>query len=249
MKKGLFMVKKKKNKVNKILFFFFLIAIMFLLLAKLPIFSIKKVEVINNKSVKSEKILELSEIKLGTNIFFVRSKNIKEKILSFNEIIDIGIYRKLPSTLQLNIKERNYIFYILNNGSYYLIDNTGFVFAKKETLEDNTLIELKGIEYEKLKENENLEVDDSRKLALLIALTNLMRTLDSNATKPDSIDITDLYDIKVYFNSMEVRMGDRENLKDKFNIGINILTEEKLEDKNGYIDVNYGGNPVFYIEN
>ncbi|SHH37992.1 cell division protein FtsQ/DivIB [Clostridium grantii] len=243
------MSKKKKNKLNKILFFIFLISIVALLLANLPIFSVKKIQVINNKSLKSEKILELSQVKLGTNIFFIKSKNIEQKILSEPEIEEVKINRKLPNTLVLDIKERKYVFYIFSNGSYYLLDNEGFVFDKKETLEDNNLIELKGLEYEKLKEGESIEILDSRKMILISSLTDLMRALNSNVSYPTTIDITDLYDIKVYFNSMEVRIGNIENLKDKFNIGINILNEKDLADKKGYIEVNYGGNPVFYIEN
>lgn len=241
--------KKRKNKFfSKVLFFVFLISITSLLIIKSPLFRIKNIIVQNNLSIKSEKIKELANINLGTNIFFLKSEEIKKSILANNEIADVNIIKKIPNNVIIDIKERNYIFYVYNNGAYYLFDNKGFVFEKKDNLKDNNLIEIKGIGYEKLKEGELLEVADDRKIDVINSFTMLLRKLETNIEKPSIIDITDLADIKLYYGDMCIMLGDTTELKSKLNIGINILYEEKLLKKNGYIDVSYKGNPVFYIE-
>ncbi|WP_428863466.1 cell division protein FtsQ/DivIB [Clostridium sediminicola] len=242
--------KKRKNKFSKrVLFFIFLTTITIFLLIKLPIFEVKNIIVRNNLSIKSEKIIESSNIKLGTNIFLQKPKDIKKSILVNKEIADLNIKKKIPNSIIIDIEERNYIFYVYNNGCYYLLDANGYVFDKKDDLEDRKLIEIIGLGYEKLKEGESLEVADNRKIDIVSSLTGLLRKLEADIEKPNSIDITDLADIELYYGDMRIMIGDASELKSKLNIGINILYERNLLNKKGYVDVSYKGNPVFYVEN
>lgn len=241
---------KKKNKcINRILFFVFLISIVCVLAIKSSLFNVDSIMVQNNLSIESEKIIELSNVVIGTNIFSIKINEVKENILSNNEISNVKVTKKLPNRIIIEIKERSNVFYINNNGAYYLIDSKGFVFEKKANIQDNNLIEITGLNYEMLKKGEGLEVLDSRKIDIIASLTELFRNLVSDVDKPSLVDIADLTDIKIYYDKMCIMIGNANDLKSKLNRGINILYGKELINKAGYIDVSFDGDPVFYIDN
>ena len=93
----------KKIKIFLILILL-IIAIIFVLSSSL--FNIKSINVLNNNILSNEDIISLSNINIGQNIFKI-NKNASIDHLKENAYIEeVNISRKLPNTLEINIKER-----------------------------------------------------------------------------------------------------------------------------------------------
>ncbi|WP_461204324.1 cell division protein FtsQ/DivIB [Clostridium sp. DL1XJH146] len=213
----------------------------------MPIFKIKNIVINDNMTIKEEYIQsELKEV-YGTNIFFVRKKNIENELVKLSEISQVDVKKVFPDTLIIDTLEKNHMFYIKSGLNFFLIDETGFIFDVKDNLDDNDIILLEGININGLEVNTYV-TEDNRQQKLIKDLTDLFIYLDSSLDKPDIVNIESLIDIKISYNNMCIIIGDSENLKDKVNKGINILNNNNLYDKKGYIDVSYTGNPVFKIE-
>ncbi len=238
----------KKHKKKKYLFpILFLAALLILVGMNLPIFKINDIVINNNVTIKDEYIQSVLEDVYGTNIFFVNKKSIEEKIIELSEISQVDVEKRFPSTLVIDTMEKKYMFYIKNESKFFLVDETGLIFKVKDNLDDNDIILLEGINVNNLEVNSYLS-EDNRQQKLIKDLTNLFVCLDSSLNKPDSINIESFMDIKIYYNNMCIIIGNSENLKDKINKGINILNDNNLYEKKGYVDVSYTGKPVFKIE-
>ena len=64
----------------------------------------------------------------------------------------------------------------------------------------------------------------------------------------DSIDISDLMNIKVYIGEVEGKLGNDEKIPDKMNKLLHIVENPQIGIKKGYIDVGFDGSPVYYKE-
>ena len=62
------------------------------------------------------------------------------------------------------------------------------------------------------------------------------------------VDVSNVLDIKVYSGKMCIKFGTTEDLKNKFNKAINIISQPEYKDAKGYVDVSFKGNPVVFIE-
>lgn len=240
--------RRRKRRVKKaLIFMLFLIALFFILCLKLPYFNIQHIEVHGNKNVVSSDIVNRSQIYAGNNIFYINLKSAKDRILSNPYIKDVVINRKLPATIDINVEERDAVFYCKNGEKYYIIDGNGILLQKIDSINNMQLARLNGIDYTKTDIGKTISAQkDKRKLKAVSSLGNII--VNNNLPFPITyVDVSDLLDIKVYFNNMCVKLGSGENIEKKMNRALNILLQEKLNGAKGYIDVRFDGNPVYKV--
>lgn len=130
----------KKNKVNKnkvkiivrCTSLIILIAFVIIFLMISPVFNITTIEVTGNETLSNEKIISLSEIQLGENIFRLSGKKIREKIKSNAYVDTVDIKRKLPNGINIVVKERTARYmleyadgFVYVNSQGYMIDLSG----------------------------------------------------------------------------------------------------------------------------
>ncbi|MDP8218193.1 MAG: FtsQ-type POTRA domain-containing protein [Candidatus Theseobacter exili] len=70
-------------------------------------FAVKEIKVTNNRSLASDRIVELSGINIGENIFKVNLKNILSRIREAALVKNAIVRRKLPDTIEIKIFERD----------------------------------------------------------------------------------------------------------------------------------------------
>lgn len=239
--------RKKMFRKKCLLLMILLLTVLFTLCFKLPIFNIKNIDVTNNKNISKKEILKLSDVYCGNNIFYVDFNKIKDNILSNPYINKVEIKMKLPNTLIINVTERKIDYYLTANNNNIIIDSDGIVVENKKSIGNMKLTKLSGISAKKFDLGKQLDCDDIKKIQAIKTFSKFVTTKD-NKFRITSIDLTDLTDIKVYYNNMCVKIGDTYNLKNKLNKAINILIGINKEGAKGYIDVSYDGNPVFSIE-
>jgi len=108
------------------------------------LFIVKNIEIDGVFShLTRESIVELSGIKLGTNIFSLNIKNIQRELSKNPWVKEVAVTRKPPSTIWIFINEqRPYVMVKLND--LYLANEEGVVFKGVETSDDKDLPVLTG---------------------------------------------------------------------------------------------------------
>lgn len=241
--------RRKKRRIKRVLMIMvLLIAILITLCLKLPYFNIKNINVINNYTMSTDKIIKESGIEKNTNIFYLNTRNIENNILNDPYVLNVDIKRKLPSTVNIEINERKAVFFIQNSeGKFAIVDKSGIVLEIKDSVDNMNLIKIVGVDSSKISVGKRV-LSDSKKLNTINTLTDIIMNNDI-CKNIKILDITDNADIKAYFNNMCIKFGTSENLPKKLNRAINIIIDKNLSASKGYVDVSFNGSPVYKIEN
>lgn len=244
-----FIKKKKRKKQFKkatIIIILFTITAVILLL-KLPYFNVSKILVTNNINLSNESIITISGIENGNNIFYINGNAAKNLLLKNPYIEKVSIKRILPSTINIEVNERKIMYYYKDNGNYLVIANDGTLIEKREQISKMKLVELSGFEFGASQVGEKLRSDETRKFE---AINQIGEIILNNKTEHviTKVDVSDVLNIKIYFENICVKIGTIENVKEKLNMAINILSQNDFKAMKGYIDVSFNGNPVFFIQ-
>ncbi|WP_339227609.1 FtsQ-type POTRA domain-containing protein [Oceanobacillus sp. FSL K6-2867] len=119
--------KKKANRrlIFYLSIFFFLISIIVYLQS--PLSHIKTIDVNGNRYVTDEEIIENSNLTTDTNIWTINRSEI-EQLIKKNPILEsVKVSRKLPWTIDIQVKEQKIIGYIRNDTSYKPVMGNGKV--------------------------------------------------------------------------------------------------------------------------
>ncbi len=223
-----------------------LIAVLVTLCLKLSYFNVATVKVINNSIVSSEEILNLANVNMGTNIFYIDFKNIRTNVLKNPYILKVEVKRKLPNTVIISVSERKAVFYGKLDNKYLVIDKNGVVLEERENISNMNLTSLEGFNFQEAKLGKVLPSKDMRKINDIGLITELI-TLNSSNIEITSVNLSDELNIIVNCKDISVRLGGN-NIKDRLNLALNIIENNNLKEQKGYIDVSFDGNPVIYIE-
>lgn len=242
-------IKRRRKKAIKrnIVFFLLLISLFIILCLKLPYFNVTNIVVLNNKIINTEEILSIAKVNKGTNIFYMDLKKIETNILNNPYILKADVKRKLPNTISISVQEREAVFYIKGENNNLVIDKHGVVLEEKEDISSMNLTKLMGFEAEGSEIGKVIYSDDDRKIDFISLITELITANISNI-KITAVDLSDILDIKIYSNDMCIKLGTSQNVKDKLNLAFNIITENKLLNSRGYIDVSLESNPAVLLE-
>ncbi|MBV7275019.1 FtsQ-type POTRA domain-containing protein [Clostridiaceae bacterium UIB06] len=240
--------RRRKQKVKKLfMLFIMLVSLLITLCLKLPYFNIKNIQVSGNKNISTKDIVALSNVKLGNNIFYIDLKDGVNGALSNPYISSATIIRKFPSTILINVKEREAVFYNNIENQYFVVDKDGIVLQKRDNIKDMKLIKLDGFDYSKCEVGKVLKDNDKSKVDAVVDLGEIVRN-NKVSQGITLIDVSNSVDIKVYYGQICVKFGNTEDIGKKFNKVLNILERKELQGVKGYIDVSFNGNPVFFIE-
>ncbi|MCD2345197.1 cell division protein FtsQ/DivIB [Clostridium guangxiense] len=244
------LIEKRRKKIRRkklILFSIILICVLVTLCLKLSYFNIKNVVVNNNYIISSNEIIKQSGIIKGVNIFTVSLKSYKGNIKQNPYIMDVNIHKEFPDTISITVKERKAVFYAQNQNKYIIIDKNGIILEKRDNLDGMKLIRLDGFNTSSSEIGKIIKCDDERKLKSISMLTDAV--LQSSGLNLTTVDVSDGVNLKAYINNMCIILGSPEELSEKLNKAINIVLQQNLKDKKGYVDVSFNGNPVYCIQN
>ncbi len=240
--------RRKRKRIKKIfMLFVLLLSISITLCLKHPYFNIKNIEVSGNRNISSKEIVDLSRLSKGNNVFYINVRNGENNILSNPYISEVQIKRKLPSTVQINVKEREALFYNTKDNKYFIVDKNGVVLQKKDNIKEMHLVKLDGFDYDKSEIGKVLKNDDKSKIDIVTDLGDIILN-SKNTIGITYIDLNSTIDIKIYFGDMCVKLGRSDKLDKKVNEALNIINSKGLKGAKGYIDVSFDGNPVFSIQ-
>ncbi|MDP4088073.1 MAG: FtsQ-type POTRA domain-containing protein [Bacillota bacterium] len=236
--------KRRRRKISLLAALFIIVSV--ILCLKLSYFNIARVEVLDNKIVAKEDIIKLSGINPGKNIFYLNKKDIKNKVLSNSYISEVSIKRQLPSTVVLDIKERIPRFHMAEDKDYILLDAEGYVLDRITAVDQSSTVQVLGLKTDNISFGKRI-TDDQKKLREFEVFDDMI-SRDKTKEKITSLDISDNMDIKVCFNNITVKVGNIDDMQNKLNKAINIISQQNLTDASGYIDVSYNGVPVISVQ-
>ncbi|MBU3190546.1 FtsQ-type POTRA domain-containing protein [Clostridium bowmanii] len=250
-KEKLLYKRKNKRKIKRLFFLsIIMISTLVTLCLKLPYFNITTIEILGNKNASKAEINNVAKTELGSNIFYSSFTESKKQIIKNPYILGATFKKVLPNKIIINIEERVAVFYGKVNNTYYILDNKGVLLQKRSDIKDMDLVNLIGFDYEKCGVGNLIVSEDNRKINIANDITNIIKEykITKGATKITMVDVSNVLDVKVYAGEMCIKFGTTEDLKNKFNKAINIISEPAYKSAKGYVDVSFTGNPVVFIE-
>ncbi len=243
-------VKDKKIKLKKrtkIILYVFLFILVSILLINSPLFNVKKIEVEGNSKVSDEKLISLSKVQLYTNIFKLNKLDIIENIKENAYIEDADVSRKLPSTVKINVIEREPKYMLQFADSYVYINNQGYMLEiSNEKLEIPILIGFT-TDLSNIKAGNRINIEDLKKMDMVIKIYEATKSNDLGhlITK---IDISDEknYTIILESEGKKVYLGDCSDLNTRILYLKAIL--EKSPGKKGevFLNVDLNSQNVYF---
>ena len=241
---------KKRNrnkKIIKITLLFILFIIVILCAMFSPLFNIKTIEINGNKIVTKNEIISLSKIQIEENSFKLSKSKIKKQIKENAYIQNVKITRKLPSTILIEVEEREPAYLLEYAGSYVVIDKQGYMLEIKTEKIELPIIQGEVTETSNFVVGNRLCTEDLERLAIISKIIELAKVNDIY-TIITGIDISNKENIKLIFETEEkvAYLGDSTNMNTKILMIKSIL--EKEEGKPGEIFLNFDLNkkdPIF----
>lgn len=167
---------RRKHYLLRFLIFVLLCAAVFLFL-KSGYFALKDLVVEGNSYYTDEEIISMSRAKKGSNIIFDAGIREMEKRLIENPYFaDVRVSRRLPSTLLIDVTEREQAAAVIYGDSYIVIDPEGTVLRRTDV--DPELTQLTGLTISRMDVGEKIETEESEALSMTLRMLASMHSGD-----------------------------------------------------------------------
>ena len=209
-------------------------------------FTVDTIDVQGNKYFTDEEISNMAHASTGQNIIYRLNKGNMLNYLEKNPYIEEArVYRKLPSTIVINVKERIQIAALTYGDQFLIIDNKGTLLRVTKTKPKLTIVT--GFKVKKVKLGEPVEVNSPDLFKELLSLLKSMEAGDVYFTK---INITELFITANVYDSLVVK-SKYKDLKDNIDKGrLHKVLDElfKRNIKRGTITISSDGYASFTPE-
>ena len=209
-------------------------------------FTVDTIDVQGNKYFTDEEISNMAHASTGQNIIYKLNKGNMLNYLEKNPYIEEArVYRKLPSTIVINVKERIQIAALTYGDQFLIIDNKGTLLRITKTKPKLTIVT--GFKVKKVKLGEPVEVNSPDLFKELLSLLKSMEAGDVYFTK---INITELFITANVYDSLVVK-SKYKDLKDTIDKGrLHQVLDElfKRNIKRGTITISSDGYASFTPE-
>lgn len=169
--------RKKRRKHNFWLRFFVVIGIIagIIAFALSPFFDVTDIQVEGNSYYSAEEIIKMSEGEIGHNIFFGSNKGSMESNIETSPYIkSANVHMSLPSTLVIEVEERERAAFVQYGDNHIILDKEGVVLAKEK--ENPKLTQILKVTISKAEVGEKLEVEESNNLEKSLELLNTVQS-------------------------------------------------------------------------
>lgn len=107
-------------------------------------FAIKVIQVSGLSTISEGDILKQAGIEKGMNILGMNLNQVRKKLLAHPFIESVAVERLIPSELRIHIRE-NRPLAVADIGAFFLINEKGWIFKKKEPSDPKNLPMIKGL--------------------------------------------------------------------------------------------------------
>jgi cell division protein FtsQ len=181
-------------------------------------------------------VYKIAEIPEKINIFSLNTSDIKTRLLYDLRISEVDISRRFPGTIVIHIKERKPMAYVTSGYGFLELDSQGVVLAAFKNLKNMNVPMITGIRLD------NEYVGDKIENPPIRSVVHYLSLLDETVLKQISeVNVRSSEQVFAYtLTSVQIRLGNSENLSDKAKLTHNILHEISDKKMNvEYIDLTY----------
>lgn len=209
-----------------------------------PFFSISDVSIINNgerftnTQIKNE--LSVSE---GDNLIFFNKIKARKKLEENSYISSVTIEKKIPNALKVTVVERKVRGYVPYMGAYLYIDEEARVLETKKTYYE-PLPEVVGLNFAGFVLGEVLDVENVNSLEVVLQMSQMIQKYELLA-EVLKIDVSDVNDIHIYINNVDVTLGDMSEIDQKVRVIAEIIKTIPEEDR-GTLDISDINKPYIF---
>ena len=237
----------KLRKISKYIALVVLILAVIIITMFSPIFNIKVINVQGNKKLTQNEIISLSQIQLEENTFKINKTKVSKQIKENAYIASVKVARKLPSTINIEVQEREAIYQIEYANSYVYIDKQGYMLEISEEKQNLPILQGVVTESANFEAGNRLDKEDLNKLAIVYKIVEAAEA-NEIANLIARIDIENIQNLKLSFESKNkvAYLGNSSNLVDKI-IRIKMILEQE-EGNSGeiFVDMDLNKeNPIF----
>ncbi|MGL4990702.1 MAG: cell division protein FtsQ/DivIB [Sarcina sp.] len=233
--------KKRQRRKKKIFVSFIFISLLAIFLCKSPLWGIKKVNILGNKFIKEQGVIDSKNI-IGKNIFLLDTNSVKNNVLENPYIKQADIKRKFPNELNIIVEERKMFYKVEVDSKKYVLNNELYIMEIIDNDENLELVEIKGLAVDTLQVGEKITKDQKSIDVLYDVATKLIDKNEKNIFT--YIDISKNNHITIFSRDMEIVLGKAENLDGKYLRALEIINSDIIGTSINYIDVSVINNPV-----
>lgn len=246
-------IPKKDNKASKIIKYLsilFLIIIAILLFFMSPIFNIEEIKINGNNIITTNEYIELSNLKIGQNIYKTSKKQIKSNIKKNAYVEKVYVSRKLPNIVEITIQERERTFMLeLENNEYAYINNQGYILEKDYNKLDYVTITGFSTKIENIIVGNRLCDEDLKRLENVLKIVDAAQ-ISNLAQYITKIDIQDKSNYKLILEGEKktVYLGDITSISTRMLYLKAILEKEKGIEGEVFINGNVNTDKAYFRE-
>lgn len=238
---------RRKRRIKKFIALGIALVIgLIVFITKSDVFIVKKVSVLGNPIMSGEDVKANTEYLLGQNIFFIDKSTIIKEAKKNPYVESVTISKSLPKQVNIKVTEKQGMYVTEKDGQYYVLSDEAILLEETNNIDNRKLININGLNLEDIELGRDIS-DNHRIMNVLRIFSEISKVNPSNFNI-DSIDISDLMNIKVYIGEVEGKLGNDEKIPDKMNKLLHIVENPQIGIKKGYIDVGFDGSPVYYKE-
>ena len=240
---------KKHHNINPVIVVIIVIGVILLVLNS-PIFKIKTIKVINNSELSTEKIIEISGLTEGMNLFRINKLHRIRTLESNPYILDAKISRKLPSELIITVKERVPTYLLQFADSYVYINNQGYILEISSKPRDIPTIVGFTTDLSNIVEGGRIDVEDLKLLNTVIKIYETCKDNDLGQyiTK---IDVSNTKDYMITMDELGkvVYIGDGSELNTRIIYLKAILDANENIPGTIFLDIDLNTQKVYFRPN
>ena len=229
-------LRRKKIRKRRLLisfFVFLLISLITLVIMCFTIFfPIQKITIKGSELYTKKQITKACGIVVGDNLFAISESKLQERARMQLPYVDsITIERKIPDTLILTVKDAQEYACYNSEDKYFVVSKKGYVLAEYSEPPQNVFQITSGKVSCEI--GKPVKFEDENKSVII---NNLINNLDLNEIKINSIDASNIIEIKAVVNDIyTVNFGTEENLDRKIAHLSGMI--KSIGDRKGNIDL------------
>lgn len=223
----------KKIQYKKWLYSIGIMSLLGITILFLPIWRIAHIEVTGNSHYQEEELLQEGGIWMQMHPLSLNKKEAQEKISQLTYVESAYIEYHFPNTLSIKIVENELLGYVPFHDSFLCIDKNGIVLEQSKN-KRFALPTLEGFVFEYFLVGETLGTANKEKIEAAKEMMSVL-TKYNFIEKVDSIDISNLEQIHLYVDKLNVIIG---NIRD-FDKKIKWLIKVNDNYSMGILDLSY----------
>lgn len=230
--------KRRARHLSRGMIFLIIIAAIIGIFVYIPFFTLQDIKLTGAAYLTRDDIIKIGNIYMGEPLFQIETDEVTKRLRQDLRIEEVRVKRKLPFTLEVEVKERKPLATIACDYGYLDLDYNGKVIDSYKALKEMPIPMITGAVAKDLYIGDDITDELVKKILFFLQHLN-----ETSLNKLSEVAVIDADYIVAYTNTaqaVQIRIGKLERLEEKAR-----LTEDFLQDleinphKVEYVDFNY----------